>query len=202
MDVMAQRVSFEGDLAWGEGAVVTAAAGHQQHEQTIGAGDGGAFVAVDDEVSTSHNRLRLFRLGPDGSHAWTPEGLLLSDPAASALDYDVRGSFDGRFLRVGWTHQTVPSSLEMDVRYAVYDLQGRRLGGPAGWPLTTAPDGQFLRGLVYSSATGTVLALWDDRRKHSWDDGDVTGATMNDRFLRRRSGAFLPGRPITPLPNP
>lgn len=202
MDVMAQRVSFEGDLLWAGGAIVTAAASHQQHEETIGAGDGGAFVAVWDEVSANHDRLRLFRLGPDGSHAWAPDGLLLSDPAATALDYDVRGSFDGRVLRVGWTHQTVPGSLEMDVRYALYDLQGRRLGGPAGCPLTTAPDGQFLRGVVYSSPADRVLAFWDDRRKHSWDDMDVTGATLNDRFLRRRSGALLPHRPVTPLPDP
>jgi hypothetical protein len=197
MDVMAQRVSFEGDLLWGDGAIVTAAAGHQQHEQAIGAGDGGAFVAVWESVTEHHNRLRLFRLGPDGSQAWTPEGLPLSDPAATALDYDVHGSFDGRCLRLGWTHQAQPSTLEIDVRYALYDNRGRRTGGPAGIVIATAPDAQFLRGVVHSPAADKVLAFWDDRRKHSWDDLDVTGATLNDRCLRRPSGTQLPHRPNT-----
>jgi hypothetical protein len=193
MDVMAQRVSPEGDLLWGDGAIVTAAPGHQQHQQTIGAGDGGAFVAVWDEINGDPNRdrLLLFRLRPDGSQAWAPQGLLLSDPASSALDYSVHGSFDGRFLRIGWTHQTTYATFEMDVRYAVYDLQGRRSGGPAGFPLTTAPDGQYLGALVYSPLAQKVLAAWDDRRKHSWDDMDVTGATLNDRFVRRGPRALL-----------
>jgi hypothetical protein len=204
MDVMAQRVSFEGDLLWKDGAIVTAAVGHQQHEQTIGAGDGGAFVAVWDATGPNSNRLRIFRLGPDGSPAWARDGLLLSDPAATALDYGVYGSFDGGFLRLAWTHQTAPGTLEMDVRYVLYDLQGRRSGGPAGVPLTTAPDAQFLRGLAFSPARHGVLAVWDDRRKHSWDNLDVTGATLIDRFLSRagtlfpRSAGAQPGSPEPP----
>jgi hypothetical protein len=194
MDVMAQRVSFEGDLLWGDGAIVTAASGHQQHEQTIGAGDGGAFVAVWEDIGASRNRLRLYRLAPNGAQAWAPGGLLLSDPAATALDYSVHGTFDGALLRLGWTHQAAPGTLEMDARYVLYDLQGRRRGGPAGVALTTAPDGQFLRDLVHSAAADRTLAVWDDRRKHSWDNMDVTGATLNDRFLRRAPRTLLPRR--------
>jgi hypothetical protein len=195
LDVMAQRVSPAGDLLWGEGAVVTGASGHQQHEQTIGAPDGGAFVAVWEETGPSSNRLRLFRLAPDGTPAWAPEGLPLSDPAATALDYSVYGSFDDGFLRLAWTHQRFPASLEMDVQLAGYTLAGRRRGGVTGVSLTGAPDAQFLRGLVFSPGASGVLAVWEDRRKGSWTDMDVAGATLKDRFWRSRVPFTLAGGP-------
>jgi hypothetical protein len=175
LDVIAQRVSATGDLLWGTGAVVTGAAGHQQHEQTIGAGDGGAFVAIFDQVSSTHNQLRLFRLAPDGSHAWVPEGLLLSDPGSTALDYSLFGTLDDGVLRLAWTHQLIPDTLEMDVQFVSYSPQGERAGDV--W-LTQANDAQFLSGLVYSRQFGGVLGLWDDRRKGTWSDLDVMGAYL------------------------
>jgi hypothetical protein len=184
-DVIAQRVSGAGDLLWGEGAVVTGANGHQQHEQTIAAPDGGAFVAVYEELSGVHNRLRLFRLGPTGAHVWDPAGLLLSDPRATALDYFVKGSFDDGLLRLAWTHETTPSVLDMDVMLAAYTLDGRRRGGLAGIPLTRAVDAQFLMGLAYSPSFGGVFAVWDDRRKGSWSDFDVLGSLMRDSWPLR-----------------
>jgi hypothetical protein len=187
LDVMAQRVSSAGDLLWGEGAVVTGASGHQQHEQTIGAPDGGAFVAVSDVLGPDHDRLLLFRLAPDGTQAWASEGVLLSDPAATALDYSVHGSFDDGFLRLGWTHQRFPATFEFDVQFAAYTLAGERRGGAAGLSLTGAPGGQFLRGLAYSPGSAGVLAVWDD-------ESDATGAALADRFWRWRS-RFMAGEP-------
>jgi hypothetical protein len=195
LDVMAQRVSSAGDLLWGDSAVVTGAIGHQQHEQTIGAPDGGAFVAVWENAGLDHDRLRLFRLAPDGSPAWAAEGLLLSDPAAKALDYSVCGSFDDGSLRLAWTHQRSPASLEMDVQLAGYTLAGQRRGGAAGISLTPAQDAQFVRGLAFSAGAAGVLAVWDDRRKGSWTDMDVAGAILRDRFWGWRVPFVLAGGP-------
>jgi hypothetical protein len=183
LDVMAQRVSFDGELLWGEGAVVTAASGHQQHETTIGAPDGGAFVAVYEETGENRNRLLLFRLNPDGSHAWGSAGRLLSDAQATASDYSVHGSFDQGRLRLAWTHQHALYSHEMDVQLAAYTLEGARSGGSAGLTLTTAPGTQFVNGLAYSPAIPGVLVVWDDARK-GWADVDVAGAAVKDRLLR------------------
>lgn len=183
LDVMAQRVSREGDLPWGDGAVVTGAGGHQQHVQTIAGPDGGAFVTVWETVTSAHNRLRLFRLGPDGAHLWAPEGLLLSDPSAQALDYDVFGSLDDGILRLAWTHQLLPGGPDFDVRMAGYTLEGVRIGGPPGSLVTGAPAGQFLRGLAYSPADGKAFAAWEDNAK-GWTDMDVRGAVVPCRFLR------------------
>jgi hypothetical protein len=178
LDVMAQRVSGEGNLLWGQGAVVTGADGHQQHEATIAAADGGAFVVVYESVSDTHSRLRIYRLGPDGNHLWPQSGYLLSNPVANALDFDVFGSLDEGILRLAWTHQKIPASYEFDVLMARYNTNGFRLDGPAGIPLTSAPDGQFLRGLAYSTKKRELLVIWDDRRSGTWENTDTMGAKM------------------------
>jgi hypothetical protein len=179
-DVMAQRVSPAGDLLWGAGAVVTNAGGLHSHEQTIAAADGGAFVVTDDYVNSSHNQLRLFRLGSDGNHVWPAAGVPLSDPGATGLDYAVFGSFDGGVLRLGWTHQIFPATFEMDIQFATYASDGSPTGGT--W-LTQVNDLQFLDGLVYSPHFGGILGVWDDRRKGTWSDRDVMGAFLADPDL-------------------
>ena len=59
LDVLAQRVMGDGSLPWGQGIVVVGADGQQQHEATIAAPDGGAFVAVYEDVSSTHSKLWL-----------------------------------------------------------------------------------------------------------------------------------------------
>jgi hypothetical protein len=70
--------------------------------------------------------------------------------------------------------------LEFDVLLTVLEPRGVPAPGATRRPLTTAADAQFLRELVYSRAQGRTLAVWDDRRKGTWDDLDVLGATVND----------------------
>jgi len=172
LDVLAQRVSGSGDLLWGAGAVVTGANGHQQQEQTIATADGGAVVLVFEDTGPSSNRLLMFRLSANGSHLW-PGGLVLSDPGTAVLDYSGHGWFDGANLHLAWTHQNTPNSFDMDVRYTTFAADGTRT---AQTLLTAAPDAQFLMGLAHSPENGATLAVWDDRRKASWDDVDVYGA--------------------------
>ncbi len=191
MDVMAQRVSGAGDLLWGVGTVVTGADGLQKHEQTIGAGDGGAFVAVWEDVGPGHDQLdqlRLFRLGPDGSHAWPSAGLLLSTAA-----YGVVGSFDGGILRLAWNHGYASPSDEADVRFVTYSPEGQVTGST--W-LTRANGPQVLRGLARSPESGGTLGVWDDRRKGTFSDQDVMGAFLAPSDLIFMDGfeEFTPAR--------
>jgi hypothetical protein len=186
LDVMAQRVSGAGELLWGEGAVVTGANGHQQHDQTIATGDGGAFVAVFDNLSDTHNRLLIFRLGADGTHVWPEAGVLVSDPDATARDYTSYGFYDGNVLRLAWTHQNIPASFEMDVVLKTYASDGTLTDTTI---LTKAPDGQFLEGIAWSAEFGGLLAVWDDRRKGTWDDLDTGGAFLKQRAACR-TGSF------------
>jgi hypothetical protein len=185
-DVVAQRVSPAGVPLWGDGVRVAGGPGWQIHDQTFAAPDGGAFVAIWELLSSTQSRVRLFRLGPDGRHVWPEAGVLVSDPAATALDYSVEGSFDDGWLRLAWTHQLLPDSTAIDVQFAAFSPAGERFASPAGLPLTTAPFQQFLREVVYSRERGGVLAVWDDRRKNDWDDLDVYGAVLADSDWRGR----------------
>lgn len=184
LDVMAQRVSRAGALLWGNGKVVTGANGHQQHDATIADRDGGVFVASFEFSSPSTGRLLLFRLGPDGKHLWPAQGVPVSSPRATALDYGLEGSFDEGVLRLVWTHQLSPSSPQFDVRLAGYTRNGKRLGDAEGISLTTAPLAQFSRALVYSRKRQEILALWDDVQSGTFDNIDVLGATLPDEAWR------------------
>ncbi len=159
LDVVAQRVSEAGELLWGSGAVVTAAPGPQQHDQTIASGDGGAFVAVFELVNDSHNRLRLFRLGPDGRHLWSPDGILVSDPGATALDYGLFGSYEGEVLRLAWTHQAAPAAHQFGVAFATCSPGG--LISPRSI-LTTYESVHLVEGAAWSGDLGATLAVWDE----------------------------------------
>jgi len=180
MDVMAQRVSGDGDLFWGQGAVVAASDVHQQHEATIADGDGGAFVAVYKGDSDSHSRLFLYHLGADARHLWSSSGVPLSDRHALALDYGVFGTFDLDVLRVAWVHQLVPYTYEMDVHFARFLSNGVALDPPGGVALTTAPDSQFINGAAFDHEFGSLLAVWDDRQSGDWHNLDTGGALLSE----------------------
>lgn len=180
LDVLAQRVSSEGTPLWGEERVVIGANGRQQHEATIAAGDGGAFVATIADLSILPTRLLLFRLGPDGKHLWPKKGVLVAHPKATALDYGLEGSCDDGVLRLIWTHQRAPGSTDFDIRLAGYTLNGKRWGGAAGVSLTTSRFGHFSRGLAYASERREILAIWDDVSSGTWNNTDARGAMMAD----------------------
>ena len=189
LDVFAQRVAADGTLLWGDaggGVLVAGDGAHIQHEATIALPDGGAAIAVYEDVSATESRLWVYRLGPDGGHLW-PGGVLLHDPAATALDYGVYGVFSDGLLQLIWTHQTQAATLEMDVKLARFRLDGERHDGIAGSTLSAAPDAQFTRGLALSPNNLHALAIWDDRRSGSWDDLDTYGASF------QRTGLFSDG---------
>ena len=200
LDVVAQRVSGDGALLWDDGVAVAATAEHHQHEVTVAAPDGGAFVVAFESIGSTRSKLWLYRLGADGTHLWPAAGLELSDPDATALDYGTHGLFEQPLLRLVWTHQRFPSTFEMDVHFAEYTLSGQRLGGAAGLPLTTVPDAQFVHGFAYSPEARRMLAVWDDRRKGTWDDLDVygslflSGVIFADGFESGDTSAWTPGQ--------
>jgi hypothetical protein len=172
--VMAQRVSREGARLWSQGVSVRGEGQSARHEATIAALDGGAFVAVSEDL----NRIWLYRLGPDGRHVWPSAGTLASAPAAASA-YNAAGSFDGETLWLAWTHSSVSQSLEMDVRLARFAASGRRLDPAEGIVVCDAPSGQFTRGAAYVAAGARLLTVWDDIRRGSFYDVDVYGGLVH-----------------------
>jgi hypothetical protein len=155
-DVMAQRVDAGGRPLWGDGAHVTGDRRWQFANALIAAPDGGAFVAVD-----TPGGLRLFRLGPDGRHRWSPAGI---SPAGSPNASSVQalfGSFANGLLRVAWSQRVHGTSSGLDVRLAAFDPAGRRLSGPGSLALSSAPGDQQLHGFVFDPRFGRGLLIWE-----------------------------------------
>ncbi len=181
-DVLAQRVSAEGELLWGEDATVALDGPREQQISALVTGpDGGAFLAVWEVLPFPTGRLLLFRLGADGQHAWSPQGVALSDPAPRALDFGAYASFDDGVLRVAWTHQIRPATWTFNIHFARFDGNGERLASPVGPTLTTAPNGQFLRGLVFDRERRQGFAAWEDRRRGEEQKMDVYGAIYSEK---------------------
>lgn len=179
-DVAAQRVDGDGERLWGDGVTVVAGALEEHQSALVAIPGGGAFVAVWEVSAPTRSRLLLFRLRANGRHFWAPEGLALSDPAARALDFGAYGTFDGGLLRMAWTTQRRPDTFTFDVRLAIFDLAGRRSTPAAGIPLSSAPNGQFLRGLIFDQRRGQGFAVWEDRRRGISDAMDVYGALYRE----------------------
>lgn len=160
-DVMAQRVDAAGRPLWGNGVHVTGDRRWQFANGLIAAPDGGAFVAVNVPGGRNRDQLRLFRLGPDGRHRWSPAGIPLADsPRASSMQA-LFGSFDDGLLRVAWSQRIHGTSTGLDIRLAVFNPAGRRLSGSLA--LSTAPGDQQLHGFVFDPRSGRGLLVWEDR---------------------------------------
>ena len=181
MDVMAQRVSEQGQLLWGEGAIVAAHAGHEQHDATIATCAGCAAVTVFEPG----RRLVLYMLGPDGRHLWTETGTELS--AGGGESYGATGDYSNGVLRVSWTRQLELASKEFDVLRARFSSDGTRFAGSEAF--STAPAGQITGDSVFQKATSSFVVVWvDTRASYSLALGDTYLGIQVDRT--RCSPAF------------
>ncbi|MEM8934021.1 MAG: hypothetical protein AAGE94_22710, partial [Acidobacteriota bacterium] len=173
-DVVAQRVTRDGDLLWSDGAVVYAGAANRTHDATIATPDGGAVVITRESTGAeaTGTELRLYRLSGDGEHLWSTDGVPLSDPASEHLDYFSHGSFDRGILQVAWTHQTAQFSIDFDIHVSRFRADGQRLGPLGGTVVMPANHARFCQAFVFSEVTGKALIVWDDLRG-DFIDGDV-----------------------------
>jgi hypothetical protein len=176
-DVFAQRVDANGTTLWGDGVRVAGGPLAQFHEATVAAPDGGAFVAVRESVTSSETRLQLYRLGPDGRHAWPASGTLLSG-APLGYNQNAVGGFESGTLWMTWSRQPGPNTIAYDVRMARFALDGTRRDGAEGAMVSDSTGAaQFVRAAAVQS--GRLLVVWDDlRRSRTFSDGDVSGAVV------------------------
>lgn len=180
-DVMAQRVDAGGRLLWGDGVHVTGDRKWQFANGLIAAPDGGAFVAVDVAGG-----LRLFRLGPDGRHRWSPAGISPAGSPKGGSAEALFGSFHGGVLRVAWSQRIHGTSSGLDIRLATFEPTGRRLSNPGSIPLSTAPGDQQLHGFVFDPRFSRGLLIWMSRSHESNPaDSDAHGALYIEEPLER-----------------
>ncbi|HYO13310.1 MAG TPA: hypothetical protein VE685_08970 [Thermoanaerobaculia bacterium] len=185
-DVVAQRVDARGRALWGDGVHVTGDRRWQFVDGLIAAPDGGAFVAVNVPGGRTRDQLRLFRLGPDGRHRWSPAGISLARSLPTTRVQALFGSFDGGLLRVAWNQKIHGTSSGLDIRLAAFDPAGRRLSDPGSLPLSTAPGDQQLHGFVFDHRSGRGLLIWIDRGfPGGLHDSDAHGALYTEEPRER-----------------
>lgn len=177
MDVLAQRVSQDGRLLWGSGAVVAARPGHEQHDATMATCPGCAAVTVISEAFD--NPLMLYMLGPDGQHLWPAAGVELSSGSGSS--YSAQGDFSDGILRVAWTRQRGAESSDFDIERARFDIDGTRLAGSEDF--STAPEAQFAADAAFQKLTSSFVVAWSDTRASgSSASGDAYVGIQVDRL--------------------
>lgn len=160
LDVLAQRVSRNGETLWGNGVVVAAGPQDNYLDSLTAGPNGGAFVAVREGLGIS-TVLRLYRLGPDGRHRWPARGRGLSDLSRAGQDYNSYGSFDGDRLRLVWNRHLLGAGPRTEVRLAVFDRFGRRYDDPRGAPVTDGGRNLDLKGFAFDPRRGQGLAVWN-----------------------------------------
>lgn len=180
MNVVAQRIDYDGTALWGDGVILGNISDDNFIDQVIPARDGGVFVSVNTYPSESSCSLSMFRLAGDGQHLWGPEGVLLSHPDEIRVDYNVYGHFNGNYLHICWTHQQVEDN-DLDIKMARLNTDGTMMDPPGGFILSDTGDKMFSRGLAYNHLSNRYFVLWEDsRRSLSWDDFDIYGNIVED----------------------
>jgi hypothetical protein len=176
--VVALRVDSQGRSLW-----TRAVEGSKPPFQSLGglvAGpEGGAFVAVYEfRRQDGAFRTYLYRLDGAGRQLWSEDGVPLLEPDdPNALVLGMRGSADGGRLRVVTSYIPHGHVFDVGIRGVVLDLDGHRLNGPTGTPLSDETHYNRLPQFVFDPARGQGLAVWEAFRS---TDANVLGALWRD----------------------
>ncbi|MEO1087137.1 MAG: hypothetical protein AAFY88_23115, partial [Acidobacteriota bacterium] len=177
-DVVMQRISGAGNRLWEDHRPVIADDLDTRLQAVAAAPDGGFVVITAEPIGDFGSRLRLFRVDPDGFHLWGTSGLPLGDSGATTLKAFPHASFDAGTLRIAWTEQVSPLSVEMDIYFGRFAADGSRLGSGSAEVVTSASDSQFCQGLVYHQAPPRTVVLWEDLRKGGPEDVDIYASQL------------------------
>jgi len=161
-DVFAQRVRFDGTVAWAaEGIPVNDLTGAQQHPVLTTDGAGGAIIAWEDPRGAVYGQ----RLDSDGNAAWAEDGAMLGDSPGSVIaPRIVSDGFGGAV--VAWSN----SGANANVYAQRVDASGAGLWTAAGVVICDELGTQNEAELVADGAGGAFV-VWEDRRLT--DDPDL-----------------------------
>jgi hypothetical protein len=184
-DVIALRVSNTGEMLWGNGVTVASGPASQILDSLIPGPDGGVFVGVFSQESEEVGyRMAFHRLAADGSPLWPADGVSIVDPAVNPrtdINWFTFGAFSGTTLRFAWEHH--PGSPgdpnNSDIRYGALDLDGNRLAGASGVPLTDGANFNLNAGFAFDPESGAAFTVW--QRNVNQEDSDALGAVYVSR---------------------
>lgn len=175
-DIYAQRVRWNGGVAWAaNGVPISQASNSQWNPQIVSDGIAGAYVAWQDRRNSFYDLIYAQRLDSSGSRLWTVNGLPLAPVEGNQYYPRLAGDGVGGMVAVWQDNRTG----------ADYDIYAQRIG-PAGSTLwstgglavCSAADQQYYPQIVRQG--GSVLFAWQDRRLGTFDvyvqRADLSGA--------------------------
>ena len=162
-DVYAQWIDASGQKRWGaSGVVVTSASGDQRYPAVLADGQGGAFVAWQDEVSGD---IVAQQISASGTLLGAANGLVVC--AASGVQSLVQIVSDGQGGAIlAWEDRRAGSTA--DIYAQRLSDQRQLLWNATGMPVCTATESQAFFKLKADGAGGAYLA-WQDGRSGSQD---------------------------------
>lgn len=174
-DVYAQRVTYDGAIAWApEGIALCTAQNIQTSLRSSDDGSGGMIVAWQDFRDDASGDIYAQRILGDATIVWDPDGVPVSEADGGQTAHTVDGDELGGAI-IAWSDDRF-----VDVGRDIY-AQRIRADGSAAWtvdgePVCDTGGGQEEPRLVRDSAHGAFV-VWRDRR----DDynGDIYGQRID-----------------------
>lgn len=160
-DIIAQRVTLAGGVAWAaNGAFVCGAAGNQQQPVLCADGAGGALFSWADVRNGSNNDIYAERMDSNGNQLWAASGVIVSGATSDQVS-PVLISDGSAGAIIAWN----------DVRSGGYDVYAQHItaAGANMWTndglavSATLAESQYYPTIVTDGAGGYILA-WQDER--------------------------------------
>lgn len=165
-DIYAQRVTAGGVMSWTIGGVdICVATGSQIFPQSVGDGEGGAFICWSDN-RPSAGGIYAQRVNASGSTTWLANGA----PVTTAQNSQDRPQLvsDGQGgIIVAW-EDARNVAFEPDIYAQRLSASGTEQWTPGGVPVSIADDWQWIPVLV-ADATGGAIIAWEDERVGEYD---------------------------------
>jgi hypothetical protein len=167
LDVVAQRVSQNGELIWGNGVVVNGNPGSQTLGDLISTNDGGAFILVHDKKDPYGFEMLLYlmKISPDGNHQFGNPGIRLTANGASKAEYWANGHFKGQTLTLTWTQQLEYAATDMDIILCRLNADGTFIDPQGGFVLLDAEESQLPMDMVFNTKSNTYFVIYEDTRE-------------------------------------
>jgi hypothetical protein len=165
-DIYANRIDLDGNVLWENDLVVYAGPAEQLNPRITEADDGGALVAWEDyRGDFTYSDIYVQKINLDGTLAWSPDGVIVSDAELHQLNPRIVGDDDGGAWII-WDDGRNGDHPNEDIYYQHINYQGIAMLEPNGriacdaFGLQEAP-------LIKKDDTGQIYLTWGDNRTGS-----------------------------------
>jgi len=200
IDIYVQWLDGSGNLRWGSSGIsVCSSAGDQKYPSIASDGNGGAFIAWQDEISS---KIYAQHLDSNGLPLWTSNGIVVCSTSGEQSQVKiVSDGQDGCIL----VWQDKRNGSETDLYAQRLNGAGNKVWDTNGMSVTTASGNQSKQ-IIIDDGSGGVFVVWEDWRngyrngypnidiyaQHLSSSGSQTWAANGTAVVSDTNGQFSP----------